>query len=398
MDALTAARPTSTHRINSIDFLRGLVMVIMALDHARDFFHIGAFTTNPIDMSTTTPGLFLTRWITHFCAPVFVFLAGTSAFLQGERKSRKELSGFLIKRGLWLVFVEIVIMSLILSFDPGYSSIFLQVIWAIGLSMIVLAGMIWLPFPVILAVGSLIVLGHNALDALEAQPGFNPSPWYAVLHRPAVPALSWNGHTVLLLYPVLPWIGIMLLGYCLGKLFRPSVAPEQRRKALVQIGIGAIVLFIALRAFNIYGDPLPWSQQKNALFSVFSFINTQKYPPSLLFTCMTIGPALLFLALAGEARSRFSRVITVYGRVPFFYFILHFFIIHLLTAIFFLMRGHSIDTVILGFPFRFVMPGEGFELWGVYLLWLGVVAVLYPACKWFSEYKRKNKKWWVSYL
>ncbi|HEY0067105.1 MAG TPA: heparan-alpha-glucosaminide N-acetyltransferase domain-containing protein, partial [Flavisolibacter sp.] len=325
----------------------------------------------------------------------------TSVFLQGQRKSKKELSGFLIKRGLWLLFVEIIIMSLILSFDPGYSNIFLQVIWATGISMIVLGLMIWLPFPVILAVGLLIVFGHNALDAREAQPGFDPPVWYELLHRPAYPAFTWNGHNVVVLYPFLPWIGVMLLGYCLGKLFRSPVTPGQRRKTLTLIGIGVIALFILLRAFNTYGNPQPWSEQKDALFSFFSFVNTQKYPPSLLFLCMTIGPALLFLAWAGEARNWFSRVITVYGRVPFFYYILHFFLIHLLSAIFFLMRGHSFAegaTGLPGFPFRFAMPGEGFDLWVVYLLWLGIVVALYPACKWFSEYKRRNRKWWVSYL
>lgn len=396
-----AAQPTTTYRINSIDFLRGLVMVIMALDHARDFFYIDGFTGNPTDLSNTTPALFLTRWITHFCAPVFVFLAGTSIFLQGERKSKKELSAFLLKRGLWLVFVEIIIMSLILSFDPGYSFLFLQVIWATGISMIVMAMMIWLPFPVILAVGLLIVFGHNALDAREAQAGFDPPVWYQLLHRPAFPAFTWNGHNVVVLYPFLPWIGVMLLGYCLGKLFRPSVTPVQRRKALTGIGLGVIALFILLRAFNTYGDPLPWSEQKDALFSFFSFVNTQKYPPSLLFTCMTIGPALLFLAWLGEARNWFSRVITVYGRVPFFYYILHFFLIHLLSAIFFLTRGHSFAegaAGLPGFPFRFAVPGEGYSLGVTYLLWLGVVIALYPLCKWFSEYKRRNKKWWVSYL
>lgn len=396
-----AARMNSGYRVNSIDFLRGLVMVIMALDHARDFFYIEGFTGNPTDLSNTTPALFLSRWITHFCAPVFVFLAGTSIFLQGERKSRKELSGFLLKRGLWLILVEIIIMSLILSFDPSFGSIFLQVIWATGISMIVLALMIWLPFPVILATGLVIVLGHNALNLLEAQPGFKPSLGYSLMHQAAFPAFTWKGHTVFILYPFLPWIGVMLLGYCLGKLFRSGVTPAERKKALTVIGFGAIALFLVLRAFNIYGDPLPWSGQKDALFSIFSFVNTQKYPPSLLFVCMTIGPALLFLAWAGEGRNWFARTITVYGRVPFFYYILHFFLIHLLSAVFYLMRGHSFAEGAAGlpnFPFRFAMPGEGFSLGITVLLWLGVVIVLYPACKWFGEYKRKSRKWWVSYL
>ncbi len=393
------ARPIgrTAYRINSIDLLRGLIMIIMALDHTRDFFHIEAFTGDPTNMQTTTPFLFFTRWITHFCAPVFIFLAGTSAYLQSLRKSKAELSGFLVKRGLWLILVEVFIMSLGISFDIYFSNIFLQTIWAIGISMVILGAAIWMPYAAIFIIGTLIVFGHNLLDYYEAgKQQFGVI--YSILHRTAFYPIG-EGRTVGFLYPFLPWTGLMMLGYCLGRLFMDDEG--KRKKRLLSLGLLIIGLFIVLRAFDIYGDPFKWSEQKNVLFTFMSFLNTTKYPPSLLYLCMTIGPALVFLALAGKGNSRLAKIITVYGRVPFLYYVLHFYLIHLVSSLLFLSRGHSFAegwNGIPGFPFKFVFPGEGYSLGIVYLVWILIVAALYPVCKWFGEYKRKNKQWWLSYL
>ena len=393
-----------SYRIESIDLLRGLVMIIMALDHTRDFFHQPAMIDDPLNFATTTPVLFLTRWITHFCAPVFVFLAGTSAFFQSSRKSKSELSRFLITRGLWLIFIEVVVINLAVTFDPNYTVIGLQTIWSIGISMIFLGLAIWMPFSAILTVGLIIVFGHNALDFYEKQfpPNHTYNIVYSFLHRPGVYPLG-GGHSLLILYPFLSWTGLMMLGYCFGKLFTKFEGIE-RRKVLTWFGIGIILFFIALRATNLYGDAFHWSKQKNGVFTVLSFINTVKYPPSLLYMCMTIGPAVLFIALWGNVKNGVTKFITVYGRVPFFYYVIHFTLIHILSTAAFFARGHSfsqgIHTTSEGPlpPFNFLIPGEGYSLWVVYLVWIFVFVSLYPLCKWFSEYKQTHKQWWLSYL
>jgi len=390
----------TSYRIDSIDLLRGLVMIIMALDHTRDFFHKDAWTDDPLNMATTTPLLFFTRWITHFCAPVFVFLSGSSAWFQSLRKSKKQLSLFLIKRGFWLIFIEVVVFNFAFSFDPHYHLIALQTIWSIGISMVLLGLVIWLPFAAILSIGLLIVAGHNSLDFYEANRMGSYPVIYSLLHHQGIYPL-WNGHQLLIFYPFLSWTGLMILGYCFGKLFT-SYNGVQRRKILTWLGIGIIVFFITLRAINLYGNPEQWSTQKNTLFTFLSFINTHKYPPSLLYMCMTIGPAILFLAWFGNIKSRLSKIITVYGRVPFLYYILHFYLIHFLSMILYLTRGHSFAEgmkATQGDLPQFIIPGEGYSLAVVYLIWLFVVISLYPVCKWFSDYKIKHKeKWWLSYL
>lgn len=396
------AQPSLTrtsYRINSLDLLRGLVMIIMALDHSRDFIHREALTDDALNFATTTPILFFTRWITHFCAPVFVFLAGTSGYLQSLRKSKKELSGFLIKRGLWLVLLEVTLITLGITYDIHFSIFALQTIWSIGISMVFLGLAVWLPFNAILAIGLLIVLGHNSLDFYEAGHK-GPFPIvYSLVHRPGFFPLSGR-YNLLLLYPFLSWTGLMLLGYCFGRLFT-LYEGAQRRKVLTAVGLGVIFFFIALRATNLYGDPSHWTTQKNVLFTFFSFINTTKYPPSLLYTCMTIGPAILFLAWTENIKNSLSKIITVYGRVPFFYYVLHFYLLHLITALLYLSRGHTVaqgEAGVPGVPFKFMRPGEGYSLVIVYLVWIGVVVALYPACRWFSQYKQTHKQWWLSYL
>ena len=386
------------HRITSIDLLRGIVMIVMALDHTRDFFHIEAFTGNALDLQTASPQLFLTRWITHFCAPVFVFLSGTSAYLQSLRKPRKELSSFLLSRGIWLILLELTVVTLGISFDITFNFFVLQVIWAIGISMVILSQLIRLPFSVILATGIIIVGGHNLLDFYESSRTDFPA-WYTILHRQDTLRLT-SDHLLLVFYPFLPWTGVMILGYCFGRFYSSHV--ENRNKRTFYLGAALTVLFVVLRWWDVYGDPLHWSPQKSPLYTIFSFINTQKYPPSLLYLCMTIGPSLILLGLFGQTKNKLSEMISVYGRVPLFYYIIHFYLIHTVSAVFFLLRGHSFEegmSGLQGSPFRFVAAGEGYDLGIVYLVWICIVIALYPVCRWYANYKfRNNRSWWLSYL
>jgi len=399
MQTLTA--PSSliqTKRVKSVDLLRGLVMIIMALDHTRDFFHHAAFTQNPLDPATTTPALYFTRWITHFCAPTFVFLSGASAWFQSLKKTKKELSLFLVKRGVWLILLEITLINFVFSFDIQFSGVALEVIWAIGISMVILGLLIWLPFPVILIVGLLIVAGHNSLDLYEAKNTNNLSLVYHLVHRLSV--FNLGNFQLLVFYPFLAWTGLMVLGYCFGRLLT-STEGEEQKKILLWMGAGIIAVFIGLRLLDKYGDPDVLTATTKPLDSLYVFLNTNKYPPSLLFMCMTIGPSILFIAFFQNAGGRIARIISVYGRVPFFYFVLHFTLIHVVSMIFFLARGHSVkeglnnDVMV---P-NFIKPGEGTSLFVVYLLWLTIVVVLYPLCRWYDRYKQLHKeKWWLSYL
>jgi uncharacterized membrane protein len=399
--APSAVQPIKTnYRIASVDVLRGLVMIIMALDHTRDFIHNAAYTDDPLNLQTTTPVLFFTRWITHFCAPVFVFLSGVSAYLQGLRKTKKELRNFLIKRGCWLIVIEIVIMSFIFTFDPSYSFITLSVLWSIGISMIILGLLIKLPWQLILTIGLLIVFGHNLLDFIEAQYMGNMPLILSILHRPSVLPVS-NSLSVGNFYNFLPWTGLMLVGYCFGKLYNINISVDGRNKYILLSGLSLLLFFIVLRAINVYGDPKPWSVQRNSLYTFFSFINTNKYPPSLLFMCMTLGPALIFLSAIANVRNRFTAIVKVYGQSPLFYFLLHFFLLRVITTISFFVRGHSFTEGYKGvpnFPFKFIIPGEGYNLLTVYIIWIAIVIVLYPVCKWYGVYKRAHDKWWLRYL
>jgi len=391
---------SKTRRIESIDVLRGLVMVIMALDHVRDYFYPSG---DPLDLATTTPVLFFTRWITHFCAPVFVFLSGTSIYLQSLRKTKKVLQFFLIKRGLWLIFIEIVVISFAWTFNPHYNIIIFQVIWAIGISMVLLGLLVRLPFNVILITGLIIVFGHNLLDIPESTPGFEAGFWWNLLHHGFFAAYPISqSHVLLIIYPFMPWVGLMMLGYCSGVFFSQKSTVEQRRKILNRVGTGLIVLFIALRFTNWYGNPEPWHVQKNGLFTLLSFINVQKYPPSLLYMCITIGPAFLLLSLFEKIKNGFTAAIKIYGRVPFFYYVLHLYVIHIVSAAFVFIRGHSFAeaTTINGdLPFYFLAAKDGYGLLVVYIVWISVVITLFPLCKWYDNYKTHHKeKWWLSYL
>ena len=386
-------------RVGTIDLLRGLIMIIMALDHTRDFFHTGALQADPLNPDTTTPILYFTRWITHFCAPTFVFLSGVSAWLQAQRKSKKELSLFLVKRGLWLILVDLTIMSFAFTADIHFNLFTLETLWSIGMGMIVLGVVIWLPFYVILSAGLLIVLGHNLIDFAEKGRNAVPVTW-SLVHRVAIVPLG-GGRQLLILYPFLSWAGLMMLGYCAGRLFT-SMSFNQRKKILTGLGIAAVCVFVVLRFINVYGDPGPWSKRETGLQTFFAFMNVQKYPPSLLFLCATIGPVLLFLAFVKEKTSRLRDIISVYGRVPLFYFIVHFYLLHLAEIIAYLSRRHSLAEGAEGVPgifFKFAVPGEGYPLWIVYLIWIATVIAMYPICKWYDNYKQKHKeKRWLSYL
>lgn len=394
---------TTSKRIESIDILRGIVMVIMALDHVREYFHSAAFTGDPLNLETTTPLLYATRWITHFCAPVFVFLSGTSIYLQSLRKTKKELAAFLIKRGLWLIFVEMAIITLGWSFNPLYNLFILQVIWAIGISMFILGLLIRLPFAVILILGLTIILGHNLLDFPESAPGFKAGFWWDLLHHATFSLYPYGTNRFfMIVYPFVPWTGLMLVGYCIGTLFAPTFAAARRRKILMLTGSGLILLFITLRFINVYGDPDHWSAQKNSLLGFLSFMKVHKYPPSLLYMCVTIGPALIFLSLIENIQNRFTNTVRIYGRVAFFYYVLHIYLIHFISTICFFARGHSMEDAMIfakKLPFLFIAAGEGYGLGTVYLVWIFVVIALYPLCKWYDSYKTNHKeKWWLSYL
>ena len=389
------------YRIKSIDTVRGLIMVIMALDHVRDFFHISAFTADPLDPAATSGMLFFTRWITHFCAPSFMLLSGISAYLSGQNKTAGNTSSFLIKRGFWLIFVEIVFMTFAFSFDITYKTIFLAVLWALGTSMISLGLLVRFLSPkAILVVGLVLIFGHNLLDYVKVAPNSLSDILLSIFLTGAGKFYPrGDGGTFAFLYVILPWAGIMMSGYGLGTIFKRSFPVDQRRKILIVTGVVLSLLFIALRIFNGYGDPAPWSGQKEGFRTFLSFMNVTKYPPSLMFTLMTQGPLLLALAFAENAANGLTRFFTVYGKVPFFFFMLHFYVIHLLTMIAVLTSGYTWQQATddkLFFKFR---PFDfGYELGWVYLIWILIVLALYLPCRWFGEYRAREKKWWLSYL
>lgn len=386
-------------RIHSIDILRGAVMLIMALDHARDFFHVTAMTDDPLNLATTTPELYFTRWITHFCAPTFVFLSGTSAFLAGQRKTKKELSSFLIKRGLWLIFIEIAVMSLLFSFNPLYNLIFLQVIWVIGWSMLFLGLLVRTSIKLIIAIGFILFFGHNILDYIQLpKEGAAHVLWSVFFTAFGTIFKYGESRFVFDLYAILPWTGVLFLGYGFGMLYQQQDTVK-RRKTILSIGFAVVILFIFLRSINLYGDPAHWSQQKNGFYTFLSFINASKYPPSLLYLCMTLGPSIIVLSLIETAQNKFTNVLSMYGRVPFFYYILHFFLIHVICVILFFATGHtSKDIIDTNTPFLFRPQHFGFSLSTVYGLWLLVILILYKPCKWFDDYRKNHREWWLSYL
>jgi uncharacterized membrane protein len=401
LTTITVDNTVKTKRIESIDLLRGIVIIIMALDHVRDYFHAANFLYEPTDMTQTNPAVFFTRWITHFCAPVFVFLAGTSAFLVGERKTKNELSSFLLKRGLWLILLEIVVIDFAWSFNPAYPLIRLQVIWVLGLAMVILSGLIYLPLKIILMIGLLILFGHNLLDNIHATGNSFTDFLWGVLHERK--RFSFGGRLIATGYPIISWLGIMALGYCFGSLYKKGMDAALRKKYLLLIGSIAIALFMLVRGINMYGDKAPWSVQSSLLLTICSFLNVTKYPPSLMYVLMTLGPALIVLALLEKPLNRLESMIIRIGRVPLFFYILHLFLIHLLAVVAVVLSGRPWTDMIsitnINAKDSPWLKGYGFSLAGTYLVWLIVVLLLYPLCKWYDQYKTSYKqKWWLSYI
>lgn len=378
-------------------------MIIMALDHVRDFFHAGAMSFAPDDLSRTTPLLFFTRWVTHVCAPAFMLLAGVGAGLRLDRHaSRRSLSWFLLTRGFWLIVLEFTVMRLALnfSFEPRYPLILL-VLWALGISMIALAALIHLPRPALAGVSIVLIALHNLLDGVPpSQFGAFASLWQ-IVHQQGVFVLG--GMPVVVAYPVLPWIGVMAGGYWLAPLFK--LEPARRQRLLLWTGAALAALFVLLRLVNVYGDPVPWSARESSTFTVLSFLNTAKYPPSLAFLLMTLGPTLLALAWFDRRQLARTNPLVVIGRVPLFYFVLHFYAIHVLASLMAWIRYGNASLAYLFSPLpsmggpRELFPADfGYSLWVVYVVWIGVVAAIYPLCRLFDRYKRERRPWWGSYV
>ena len=391
-------------RIKSIDMLRGLVMIIMALDHVRDYFHYDAFYFDPTDLGQTNTALFITRFVTHFCAPVFVFLAGTSAFFVGQRKTKKFLSAWLLKRGLWLIFAEMTLIKLAWTFNLDYSAIIFQVIWVLGLGMLFLAFFIHLPKKLGIVLCLLVIFGHNLLDVYNPADPFTPSTgfgqgFWRFLH---VFGLVPMGSTMTLVaYPAIPWIFVMPLGYYFGDLYKADVPAAYRIKKLWVIGLTTTVLFIVLRFSNLYGDPFHWSAQEDFSFTILSFLNVMKYPPSLLFLLVTLGPSIVFLALAESWRGWFFDQLVIIGRVPMFFYVVHLYVIHGIAVIAAVATGFNASDMIIDIwiTMQPELQGYGFGLGIVYLVWIAIVLALWPVCIWYNKYKTENRdKWWLSYL
>jgi uncharacterized membrane protein len=397
-------------RISEIDMMRGLVIVLMALDHVRDYFFNGAGMVGVggalLDPAATTPAIYITRWVTHLCAPTFVFLAGVSAYLQfAKGKSTPQLSRFLATRGLWLIFLEATVLSFGWSFGFPYP-FFLQVIWAIGWCMLALAALVWLPRTAVLAIGIAIVAGHNLLDKVSAE---QYGLLWTFLHDGG-PIFVGETPIGVMAYPVLPWIGIVALGYGLGGVF--TEAPEKRNRTILFIGLGMLAAFFVLRFAMIYGDPAfptgpegewkDWRDQSTLGAAIMVFFDVQKYPPSLQFTLVTLGIMLTLWPLFTRLRGPVASVLNTFGAVPFFFYLLHVYLIHILAIAANAAMGRDVgglfDYMINVFlhPERFA--GLGFPLPGVYLAWVVVLALLYPVCRWWQQVRARERKWWMSYL
>jgi len=416
----TDVREPGRSRIDSIDLLRGIVMVIMMLDHTRDFVHSGGLLFDPTDLTRTTAALFFTRWITHYCAPIFVFLAGTGAYLQFARgKSKRDLSKFLVTRGLWLIVLELTVVRFGVFFSLDYRFLgFLQVIWVIGVSMIVLAGLIRLPIKVVAGFGIAMIALHNLLDHFQVTgwqgpatpvPGLGAKLWMLAHQGFSIfPVLGFPSPIVIVVYPLIPWIGVMAAGYAFGSLYQ--IEAERRRRWLLWMGVTATSLFIFIRALDVYGDPAHWSKQKNVVFTVLSFVNTTKYPPSLQFLLMTLGPALLALwwfdSSGGQGArkslvSRLRKALVTFGRVPLFFYLLQWYTAHLIAVVLGLIARQPVAWQFQSPIDKFTSPpvkGVGFPLWVVYVCWIVGVLLLYPLCKWFAGVKARQRDWWLSYL
>jgi len=398
---VTDAGDVRAYRLSSIDMLRGLAIVIMAIDHVRDFFLAGA-TQDPMADPNVSPALFATRWITHFCAPVFVLLAGTSVGLMTARKSRSQLGRFLLTRGSWLIFVEWFVISTAWTFAPGGLDaiggrvlVVMQVIWAIGASMVVLAGAQFLGRGTCLVIGLTIVCGHNLLDGVWPKLSLfeEGAPLWVALHSQM--AATVGPFLLIFIYPLLPWIGVMLLGYGTAAVFE---WPAQRRDAtLLVTGLAITAAFFALRALDVYGDPNPWQQQPGGMgATIIDFLNTTKYPPSLAFLMMTLGPAAMLCAFADRITGAVKDGLAMLGRVPFAFYVAHFYLIHVLCVALGIAQGFHARQMMTWV--NYYPAGYGVPLAGVYAVWVLVLVILYPFCRWVAAIKARRRDWWLSYL
>ncbi len=389
----TASATSNRARLEAIDVVRGVIMIIMALDHTRDFFGIPG--QNPTDLANATAGLFLTRWVTYFCAPVFFLLTGTGAYLSLRRKSPGELSRFLFVRGVWLIFLEVVLLRcLAYQFNVDYRVTMLLVVWALGWAMITLSALVRLPAFVVTGLGAVMIVGHNLFDSVTSA-----SPLWAILHAPGF-VVNAPGHVVFVAYPLIPWIGVTAVGYGLGQVYGWDT--ERRRAFLLRLGLALSLAFLVVRGVNAYGDPSHWMRQKTAVFTMLSFLSTTKYPPSLLFLLMTLGPAMIFLWSVDRGTPRILRPALVIGKVPLFYYLWHFALIHLLAVVTCYARYGSAHWMfespdLAHYPFS-APPGWGYSLPVVYLVWALVVVAMYPLCRWFAALKQRRSDAWLSYL
>lgn len=398
-------------RIYSVDLLRGVVMMIMLLDHTRDYLLAGALQSDPTDPATTTVAVFFTRWITHYCAPTFVFLSGVSIYLQkANGKSNAELSRFLFTRGLWLIFLEFTLVrfSIVFNFDYSFFGM-AQVIWVIGISMIVMAALIYLPVKVVGAASVVMIVLHNLLDGFQVPPQIvfagTPAPSFSqdlwiMLHQQGVVPLFGGASQAFFAYPLIPWIGVMAAGYALGPVYKWE--SEKRRKLLLKLGLLATALFVVIRLVNIYGDPSHWRYQDTGVATFLSFLNTTKYPPSLLFLLMTLGPSMLVLGLTDriDGKAIWQSVCVTFGRVPMFYYILQWFFAHGSAVLLSYLAGKDAGYLFLNLlqMGQAAPPGHGFPLWAVYADWIAGLLLLYPLCYWYGNLKRQSGHWVFSYL
>lgn len=380
-------------RVGLVDKLRGLMIVLMVLDHVREFTHVDALLFQPNDLSQTSTALFVTRWVTHLCAPTFVFLSGVSVYLQqANGKVGLPLTRFLISRGLWLIFLELTVITL--GFNLGWPFVFLQVIWAIGVGMILLAGLTWLPPAASVIIGLVIIAGHQLLAQVAATQGFDVGLAWTLAMKPG-PVGFAPGFVA---YPALPWFGIMALGYGLGGRF--VTAATLKSRDLLKAGFLAIAAFALVRYFNAYGDPTPWDHQSTATFTALSFINLSKYPPSLLYVLATLGASLMIAPVVEQVRGPAGNLMQVFGKAPLFTYLLHVYLAHGLAVVIGIGMGLPVGDFLnfLGDPSRLVQKGWGISLAGVYICWAVVVLALWWPARWFARLKHMQRKWWLSYL
>jgi len=372
-------------------------MIIMALDHVRDLMHVDSITQSPTDLATTSPLLFFTRWVTHLCAPIFVFLAGTSVYLSLQNNNNfADKRALLIKRGFWLIFVEFTIVNFGLFFDIGFHSILFEVIAAIGFGFIILGFLLKIQSKTLGIIGLIIIFCHNLLPLIPFAENSILKTILSPFFAPIV--IPFSGRAFIMGYPPIPWLGIMLVGFATGEFFK--LETEKRKQLFIKIGLNSLVLFLLIRFVNIYGDPALWTSQKDAIFTFLSFMNITKYPPSLLFCLATLGILFLLLAFAEAFQNRIKKVTMVYGKVPLFYFVIHFYIIHILTLFMLFAQGFEwsqfeFATGTFGRPKG---TDSGLPLWSIYLVWIFVVVILYKPCQWFGKYKAENEHWWLKYI